>query len=83
MAEVKTEVTTRFARGGLEDLTAAWAFIMEHIDKVGGDPTIEISPVWSADYDDIGVRPDAPWVRTFSAVVSGMTEVEPEAGDRP
>lgn len=76
MSEHKTEVTIRFARGGLADLTDAWAFVMEHIDKVGGDPTIEITPVWSQSFDDIGVRPDDPWPRTFSVIVSGMTEAE-------
>ena len=66
-----TEVTTRYARGGLPDLSAAWAFVMDKLDSVGPDPEVKISPVWtiSGDGDDQG--------RTFTAVVSGMVTEEP------
>ena len=80
------EFTARYAQGGLPDLTAAWAFVMEHVDKVGDAPMIEITPFWSAPADDIGMRPDEPWVLQYSAVVSGMVEqpgvAAPEAGAR-
>lgn len=66
MTDYPTEVTTRYAKGGLPDLSAAWAFVMSKIDAVGPDPQIEISPVWTYGEDHDGGR-------TFSAVVSGMT----------
>lgn len=66
------EVTTRFAQGGLPDLTAAWAFVMEHVDLVGGDPMIEITPVWSVSVHDMDDLEGTEYPRTYSAVVSGM-----------
>jgi hypothetical protein len=30
-------------------LTAAWAFVMEHIDAVGDAPSVHIGPVWNMD----------------------------------
>lgn len=71
------EKTVRYAQGGLPDLQAAWAFVMAHVDLVGPDPQIKITPVWSAQGDGLPRQFDeAPWVRTFSAVVDGMVEEE-------
>ncbi len=70
------EVTTRYATSGLPDLAAAWSFVMAHVDLVGKSPRIEIGPVWSQPFDDRGptLGDDQPWVQTYSAVVSGMSE---------
>lgn len=70
----ETEVTIRYAKGGLPDLAAAWAFVMEHVDRVGQAPRIEISPVWSISASEPGSTENYCW--TFSAVVSGMVEEE-------
>ena len=65
MAETITPVerTLRYATS-VVDLTAAWAFVMEYVDKVGDAPTIEINPFWSSSDDFEG--------RKFIVVVSGM-----------
>lgn len=64
------EVTTRYATT-VEDLAAAWAFIMERLDSVGPDPQIKITPVWviTPDLDE-----DEPPPRRFSVVVEGMVD---------
>ena len=64
------EVTTRYATS-VDDLPAAWAFVMEHLDSVGPDPSIDIGPLWSS-VDDFNIR-------RFSVVVSGMVEAEAQA----
>jgi hypothetical protein len=50
----------------VSDLTDAWVFIMEHLDEVGPDPSIEISPMWvvTAESDDTP--------RKFEVCLSGM-----------
>lgn len=47
-------------------LTDAWVFIMDHLDEVGPDPRIEISPIWviSAGTDETP--------REFEVSISGM-----------
>ena len=61
------ETTTRYATT-VDDLSAAWAFVMDRIDAVGPDPTIRIEPVWT-------VGPDSDEVpRHFAVVVEGMVE---------
>lgn len=64
------EVTTRYATT-VDDLPAAWAFVMSHLDSLGDDPSIEINPLWNIGFDDSG---DAQSPRQFSVVVSGMVE---------
>lgn len=56
----------------VEALPDAWAFVMEHLEKVGPDPRIEISPVWVVDT----MRPTEDVARHFSVVVNGMVEEE-------
>jgi len=65
------ERTTRIV-STVDELADAWAFVMTHIDEVGDDPSITISPVWSRGADQI--NDDEPWPRHFSVVVSGMVE---------
>lgn len=69
------EVTTRYATT-VDDLSAAWAFVMDRVDHVGPDPSIEIKPLWAFNIQDMD-RPDADTYqppRQFSVVVSGMVE---------
>lgn len=66
------EKTTQYATVA-DDLPAAWAFVMAHIDDVGPDPRITISPIRSYAFADIGEEaPEPP--RQFEVAVSGMTE---------
>lgn len=84
MAETKpvVEVTTKYVTT-VDDLPAAWAFVMERIDSVGPDPRISISPIHvqpvsiAEMFDD----PDAEhaWKREFEVVVSGIVEEAPDA----
>lgn len=67
------EITTRYATT-VDDLPTAWAFVMEHIDKVGPDPSIKISPLWIVSVHDMGNDDMAPTPRQFSVVVDGMVE---------
>lgn len=61
------EVTTRYVTT-VPDLPAAWAFVMDHVDKVGKAPSVHIEPVW--------IISDDPNCHDFhfAVVVAGMTE---------
>ena len=67
------EVTTRYATT-VDDLHAAWAFVMARLDSVGPDPSIHISPVWTISSGDDEYQP-----RRFEVVVEGMVEEAPDA----
>lgn len=75
------EVTTKFVTT-CDDLPAAWAFVMEHIDRVGPDPSIHIGPVWSISVGEVleGRDSENP-PRHFEVAVSGMVQHEKEATD--
>lgn len=67
------EVTTRYATT-VDDLPAAWAFVMDRLDSVGPDPSIDIKPLWSWSVHDMD-DDDAPTPpRQFEVVVSGMVK---------
>lgn len=69
---IPVEVTTRYATT-VDDLTAAWSFVMARVDQVGPNPSIKISPIWSYGVVDMDRdERDAP--RQFEVVVSGMVE---------
>lgn len=59
------ERTTRYATS-VDDLNSAWAFVMAYLDRVGPDPSVEITPCWTITSDS----DDMP--RRFEVVVSGM-----------
>lgn len=61
------ERTVRYATT-VDSLPAAWAFVMERLDEMGSDPSIQIDPQWvvSSDPDEHG--------REFVVVISGMVE---------
>lgn len=71
------EVTTRYATT-VDDLPAAWAFVMDRVDLVGPDPSIDIKPLWTFSAHDMDRADDAMPPRQFSVVVSGMVP-EPAA----
>ena len=66
---IPVEVTTRYATT-VDDLPAAWAFVMAHLDSVGPDPSVEIKPFWQASVHDIH-SDDHDWPRVFEVVVEG------------
>jgi hypothetical protein len=66
------EVTTRYVTT-VDNLSEAWAFVMERLDSVGPDPSVEISPVWTLS----SLPGDDEMPRQFSVVVSGMVEEAP------
>lgn len=73
MTRTPVEKTVRYATT-VEDLAGAWAFVMEKLEQVGPDPSVEISPVWT--FSVSGPDDETP-PRHFSVVVSGMVE-EPQ-----
>lgn len=67
------EYTARYA-SRVESLAEAFAFIMEHEDKVGKDIAILINPVWICfDVDDMTGEHHTR--REFEVSVSGMVEI--------
>lgn len=60
----QVEVTSRYVTI-VDDLTAAWAFVMSRIDSVGPDPSVEIRPRWAF----LDSEED---VRYFEVIVEGM-----------
>lgn len=66
-----SEVTTRYATT-VDDLGAAWAYVMDHLEKVGPDPSVKISPVWVFSVHDMDREDLSEPPRQFSVVVEGM-----------
>ena len=68
------EVTVKYATT-VDDLPAAWTFVMRHLDGgVGADPRIEITPYWK-----MSVAPDGEetMTRVFSVAVEGTKDWPP------
>lgn len=70
------EHTERFCTT-VADLSGAWAFIMEYVDRVGPDPTIQIKPVWRMPFGWLPQidQDQPPMERFFEVVVDGMREM--------
>ena len=66
------EVTTTFATS-VDDLAAAWAFVMAKVDQVGPDPRITVSPIWTI---SASAGDDEEPPRRFEVSVSGMVHEE-------
>lgn len=66
-----TERTVKYATT-VDDLTDAWAFVMQYVEEVGPSPQITISPMWQIEWDGIGEAP--PSDRRFEVAISGMVE---------
>jgi hypothetical protein len=72
------EVTTRYATS-VNELTDAWAFVMDRLDRVGPDPSVTIKPIWTISVRDVDTDDeDQEWPRRFEVVVEGMVH----EGDR-
>lgn len=69
------EVTTRYVTS-VDDLPAAWAFVMDKVDKVGPHPRVEIRPISTIGVGDmqdaLDGHEDESWRRIFEVVVEGM-----------
>lgn len=63
---MSVERTTMFATV-VEDLSSAWAFIMDRLDRLGPAPSITITPQWTYSNTEDGVL-------RFEVSVSGMVE---------
>lgn len=61
-----TERTTKYATT-VDDLAGAWRFVMAHVDDVGPNLSIHVTPMWVYGDNDDGTR-------KFEVAVSGMTE---------
>ena len=66
--KVPIEVTTRYATS-VDELTDAWAFVMDRLEKVGPDPRVTVSPTWTFHVSDIDTEQRPP--RRFEVVVEG------------
>jgi hypothetical protein len=70
------EVTTRYATS-VNELTDAWAFVMDRLDRVGPDPSVTIKPIWTISVRDVDTDDeDQEWPRRFEVVVEGMVHEE-------
>lgn len=70
------EVTTRYV-STVDDLPAAWAFVMARLDSVGPDPSVSIRPIRIVDVAEMhdafdGHETTSGWTRQFEVVVEGM-----------
>lgn len=57
----------------VDNLPEAWQFIMAHVDKVGDDPQVVVTPEWDCDGECFD---EHDFVRRFLAVVEGSVPVE-------
>lgn len=69
------EMTTKYVTT-VDDLPAAWAFVMDHLDRLGPDPEVHIKPIWIMSVSEAMDDPMNGPQRQFEVVVSGMVEVE-------
>jgi hypothetical protein len=65
------EVTTKYV-ATVDDLAAAWVFVMDRVDRVGPDPSVQIKPLWIVSVHDMGNDDTPPTPRQFEVVVEGM-----------
>lgn len=73
LEESPTEYTARYAKV-VATVQDAFAFVMAHMEMVGGDPQIAIDPVWVCERVD-PLTGDHESVRQFEVAVSGMIVV--------
>ena len=70
LTDSPTEYTARYAKV-VESIQDAFVFVMAHMEKVGDDVSVLISPIWVCDYDTEDHEP----TRVFEVSVSGMIEI--------
>lgn len=66
------ETTTKYVTT-VDDLPSAWAFVMEHLDRLGPDPEVHIKPIWLMSVSDALDGHEGP-DRQFEVAVSGMVQ---------
>lgn len=71
-------VTTRYAMW-VDEMTQAWAFVMEHLELVGPDPSVKITPHMTVHVEDQDEEPK----RRFSVVIEGTTKVDHKIQEQP
>jgi hypothetical protein len=67
------EVATRYSTT-VDDMPTAWAFVMEHIDKLGPEPSVNIYPCWGVDREAATEEPANQC--HFHVAVDGCKEME-------
>lgn len=72
LSESPTEYTARYAKV-VPSVQDAFVFVMAHMDKVGADVEVLITPVWAHGHGIDGevIAPQ----RMFEVAVSGMVEL--------
>ncbi|HEY9818203.1 MAG TPA: hypothetical protein V6D20_20720 [Candidatus Obscuribacterales bacterium] len=72
LTETPTEYTARYAKvvGSVQE---AFVFVMSHMDKVGNDPQVIISPLHIHEHDEMGDAVEGG--RMFEMSVAGMVEL--------
>ena len=68
------ETTTRKVTT-VDDITEAWAFVMEHIDAAGGRPHVEIRPITIFSIEEVANQEGSGRQR-FEVVVEGREQEE-------
>ena len=69
------EYTARYATA-VNSVQEAFAFVMEHLDKLGNDPSVDITPIWLVidGENELTGEPVHVHVRLFEVSVSGSFE---------
>jgi hypothetical protein len=73
LTDSPTQYTATYAKN-VASIQDAFTFVMSHMDKVGADPQIIISPVWVCDHVE-DLTGDHETVRQFEVAVTGMVEL--------
>jgi hypothetical protein len=69
------ETTTKYVTT-VDNLPAAWAFVMDHLDALGPDPEVHIRPVWIMSVAEAMDERDERPAREFEVAVSGMVQAD-------
>jgi hypothetical protein len=73
LTDSPTEYTATYAKK-VASIQDAFVFVMSHLDKLGNDPQVVITPVWVCD-DICDMTGDHETVRQFEVAVTGMVEL--------
>jgi hypothetical protein len=72
------EIDTRYSTT-VDTMQEAFAFVMEHIDTMGPEPSVHINPCWGVDRDEAVNEPEGSV--HFHVCVEGTTEMKNEEND--
>ena len=73
LTDSPTEYTATYAKK-VASIQDAFVFVMSHLDKLGDDPQVIITPVWVCEAVD-AMTGDHETVRQFEVSVTGMVEL--------